>query len=53
MPYDSNADLPDNLQHILPEHAQDIYREAFNTPSTPIAATRGRRRRRTASPGPQ
>jgi len=30
MPYDSNANLPDNLQHILPEHAQDIYREAFN-----------------------
>ncbi|MBM3577001.1 MAG: cation transporter [Alphaproteobacteria bacterium] len=30
MPYASNADLPENLQHILPGHAQDIYREAFN-----------------------
>jgi len=30
MPYASNADLPENLQRILPEHAQDIYREAFN-----------------------
>jgi cation transport regulator len=30
MPYKSNADLPETLQHILPEHAQDIYREAFN-----------------------
>jgi cation transport regulator len=30
MPYASNDDLPENLQRILPEHAQDIYREAFN-----------------------
>jgi cation transport regulator len=30
MPYASNADLPENLQRILPEHAQDVYREAFN-----------------------
>lgn len=30
MPYERNADLPDNLQRILPEHARDIYREAFN-----------------------
>lgn len=30
MPYFSNADLPENLQRLLPDHAQDIYREAFN-----------------------
>ncbi|QGM47476.1 ChaB family protein [Methylocystis heyeri] len=30
MPYASNCDLPENLQRILPDHAQDIFREAFN-----------------------
>lgn len=30
MPYPTNADLPDSVQRHLPEHAQDIYREAFN-----------------------
>jgi cation transport regulator len=30
MPYAHNQELPVNLQHILPLHAQDIYREAFN-----------------------
>ncbi|MGO9004950.1 MAG: ChaB family protein [Beijerinckiaceae bacterium] len=30
MPYLTNADLPVNLRHILPDHAQDIFREAFN-----------------------
>jgi cation transport regulator len=30
MPYARNQDLPENLQRILPPHAQDIYREAFN-----------------------
>ncbi|TCV99697.1 putative cation transport regulator ChaB [Biostraticola tofi] len=31
MPYKSNASLPDNVTHVLPKHAQDIYREAFNS----------------------
>jgi len=31
MPYASNADLPDNVRHVLPPHAQDIYRAAFNS----------------------
>ena len=31
MPYDTNADLPQNVRNVLPEHAQDIYREAFNS----------------------
>lgn len=30
MPYNSNKDLPDRVKSHLPEHAQDIYREAFN-----------------------
>jgi cation transport regulator len=30
MPYLTNEDLPGRVQSHLPEHAQDIYREAFN-----------------------
>jgi cation transport regulator len=30
MPYASNADLPASVRQHLPEHAQDIYRAAFN-----------------------
>lgn len=30
MPYRSNEDLPPAVQHHLPPHAMDIYREAFN-----------------------
>jgi len=30
MPYRVNSDLPPSVRHHLPEHAQDIYREAFN-----------------------
>jgi cation transport regulator len=30
MPYPTNADLPASVRSHLPEHAQDIYREAFN-----------------------
>ena len=30
MPYQTNADLPASVRNHLPEHAQDIYREAFN-----------------------
>jgi cation transport regulator len=30
MPYDVNADLPQPVRSHLPEHAQDIVREAFN-----------------------
>ncbi len=31
MPYKSKSDLPDSVQHVLPAHAQDIYKEAFNS----------------------
>jgi len=30
MPYSRNEDLPPSVQHVLPPHAQDIYRAAFN-----------------------
>lgn len=29
-PYRDNSGLPRSVQNVLPEHAQDIYREAFN-----------------------
>lgn len=31
MPYRSNRELPDSVKDNLPSHAQDIYREAFNS----------------------
>lgn len=31
MPYKRNSDLPDNVRGVLPEHAQSIFREAFNS----------------------
>lgn len=30
MPYKTNSSLPDSVKDHLPDHAQDIYREAFN-----------------------
>lgn len=30
MPYFTNDDLPISIQRHLPEHGQDIFREAFN-----------------------
>lgn len=31
MPYKSTKDLPESVRDNLPEHAQRIYREAFNS----------------------
>ena len=31
MPYKSRADLPESVRDNLPAHAQDIYKEAFNS----------------------
>jgi len=31
MPYDNRSDLPDSVKDNLPAHAQDIYKEAFNS----------------------
>lgn len=30
MPYGNNAELPAPVRRVLPDHAQSIYREAFN-----------------------
>ena len=30
MPYKTVDDLPDNVTNVLPKHAQEIYRAAFN-----------------------
>jgi cation transport regulator len=30
MPYPKLADLPESVKHVLPKHAQEIYRAAFN-----------------------
>ncbi|MCA9835109.1 MAG: ChaB family protein [Thermomicrobiales bacterium] len=31
MPYKTKADLPDSVKDNLPTHAQDIYKEAYNS----------------------
>ncbi|WP_034914354.1 MULTISPECIES: putative cation transport regulator ChaB [Erwinia] len=31
MPYRSRSSLPDSVTNVLPAHAQDIYKEAFNS----------------------
>jgi cation transport regulator len=31
MPYQNRADLPDSVKDNLPAHAQDIYKEAYNS----------------------
>jgi cation transport regulator len=31
MPYKKKADLPDSVRDHLPDHAQAIYKEAFNS----------------------
>ncbi|AXE37704.1 MAG: putative cation transport regulator ChaB [Acidipropionibacterium acidipropionici] len=30
MPYSDTNELPDSVQRVLPMHAQDIYKEAYN-----------------------
>lgn len=31
MPYKNLSDLPENVQDNLPKHAQEIYKEAYNS----------------------
>lgn len=31
MPYQSTDELPNGVQNVLPAHAQEIYKEAFNS----------------------
>jgi len=30
MPYDTVQDLPENVRGVLPQHAQDIFKESYN-----------------------
>ena len=30
MPYQTRDDLPASVRHVLPEHAHDIFKDAFN-----------------------
>jgi len=43
MPYDRNAYVPDSVRDNLPEHAQSIYREAFNSAFEEYKSARDRR----------
>lgn len=31
MPFKTIDELPDNVKNVLPKHAQDIYKEVFNS----------------------
>jgi len=31
MPYKSKSELPESVRNVLPDHAQGIYKEAFNS----------------------
>ena len=31
MPYSAVSELPSSVKNVLPQHAQDIYKEAFNS----------------------
>jgi cation transport regulator len=31
MPYSNVSELPKSVKNVLPKHAQDIYKEAFNS----------------------
>lgn len=31
MPYSKRSELPDSVQHVLPAHALEIYKQAFNS----------------------
>ena len=45
MPYRVNDDLPPSVRNHLPDHAQDIYREAFNHAYVAHAGEADRERR--------
>ena len=45
MPYTTNSDLPEPVRDHLPEHAQDIYRAAFNNAYASFAGQAERERR--------
>lgn len=48
MPYATIADLPDSVRDNLPKHAQEIYKEAFNSAYDEYAGRGAEGRERTA-----
>jgi cation transport regulator len=52
MPFRSTRELPDPVKHVLPAHAQEIYKEAYNSAweqyDTPAERREGRDREETA-----
>ena len=43
MPYTTINELPESVQNVLPKHAQDIYKEAFNSAYDEYADPKDRR----------
>ena len=43
MPYTSINELPEGVRNVLPKHAQDIYKEAFNSAYEEYADPKKRR----------
>lgn len=43
MPYTSINELPDSVKNVLPKHAQDIYKEAFNSAYKEYSSPKDRR----------
>lgn len=43
MPYFDNEELPESVRGHLPEHAQSIYRESFNSARDEYGETRAHR----------
>ena len=43
MPYKTINELPDSVQGALPKHAQEIYKEAFNSALEQYASPQDRR----------
>lgn len=43
MPYSTVTQLPESVQNVLPKHAQDIYKEAFNSALDEYKSAKDRR----------
>ena len=43
MPYKTTKELPENVTNVLPAHAQEIYKEAFNNAYNEYKKAEGRR----------
>jgi cation transport regulator len=43
MPYSTVNELPDSVRNVLPSHAQNIYKEAFNSAFDEYKSSKDRR----------